>query len=63
MEFEWNPVKAALNLRKHDVELAGAIGRDALGRILVVVFAWRDTKIRLISARRATRRERREYLG
>jgi hypothetical protein len=37
------------------------IGMDALARILVVVYAWRGERIRLISARPATRRERRQY--
>jgi uncharacterized protein len=37
------------------------LGMDALGRVLVVVHAWRDDRIRLISARRATARERRQY--
>ena len=39
------------------------IGSDAVGRLLVVVFAWRGAKIRIISARGATPRERREYEG
>jgi uncharacterized protein len=39
------------------------LGTDALGRVLVVVYAWRQDRIRLISARRATRRERRVYEG
>jgi uncharacterized DUF497 family protein len=34
---------------------------DAFGRILVVVFTWRDNNIRIISARKATRREYRQY--
>jgi len=34
---------------------------DPLGRVLVVVFAWRGDDIRLISARKATGRERRQY--
>lgn len=38
-----------------------SVGLDALGRVLVVAFSWRGEKIRLISARRATRRERRQY--
>lgn len=38
-----------------------AIGMDALGRILVVVFTWRGEDIRLISARLAERRERKQY--
>ena len=33
--------------------------RDPLGRFLAVVFIWRGDRIRLISARKATRRERR----
>jgi uncharacterized DUF497 family protein len=37
------------------------IGVDALGRVLVVVYTMRDEEIRLISARRATRQERRQY--
>lgn len=34
---------------------------DSLGRILVVVYTWRDERVRLISARAATRREVRQY--
>lgn len=37
------------------------LGMDALGRILVVVYTWRDDEPRLISARKATRTERRQY--
>ena len=37
------------------------VGRDAIGRVLVVVFAWRGESVRLISARRATASERRQY--
>ena len=37
------------------------IGMDALGRLLVVVFSWREDRVRLISDRRATARERRHY--
>ena len=85
MEFEWDPRKAAVNLKKHRVDLADAvsvmydrfaitlpddhpnearfltIGTDALGRILVVAYTWRGERMRLISARRATRTERRVY--
>ena len=38
-----------------------AIGMDAFGRILVIVFTWRGEDIRLISARLAERRERKQY--
>lgn len=37
------------------------MGTDSLGRILVVVFTYRHNKIRLISARRSTKKERRDY--
>ena len=37
------------------------LGMDALGRVLVVVYTWRGDLPRLISARRATARERRQY--
>jgi hypothetical protein len=37
------------------------IGMGPLGRLLVVVYSWRDEQIRLISARKATSRERRKY--
>ena len=38
-----------------------SLGMDALGRLLVVVYAYRGDDIRLISARRATRAQRRQY--
>ena len=38
-----------------------SIGMDSLGRILVVVYTWREERIRLISARPASRRETRQY--
>lgn len=37
------------------------LGMDSLGRLLVVVYAWRAERVRLISARRATAGERRQY--
>lgn len=37
------------------------IGMDAFGRILVVVYTWRGEKIRIISARKATRIQVRQY--
>ena len=37
------------------------IGMDSLGRVVVVIYTWRDDEVRLISARRATPRERRQY--
>jgi uncharacterized DUF497 family protein len=44
-----------------DEERFVTIGSDALGRVLVVVFTWRRQRVRLISARPATARERRRY--
>ena len=37
------------------------VGMDAVGRVLTVVYTWRDQDIRLISARKATKRERQAY--
>jgi len=39
------------------------IGSDAEGHILVVVYSWRGYNIRIISARAATRNERKHYEG
>lgn len=82
---EWDPDKAAANVRKHRVDFADAatvledeagltvsedhpaeerfvtLGMDALGRLLVVVYTWRGDEVRLISARKADRSERRQY--
>jgi len=46
---------------RFDEERFITIGLDALGQVLVVVYIWRGQKIRLISARPATRQERRQY--
>jgi hypothetical protein len=37
------------------------LGMDALGRVLVVACTWRGERVRLISARPATRSERKQY--
>jgi uncharacterized protein len=87
VEFEWDPNKAASNLRKHGVRFAEAatvfeddailtmpednldeerfvaVGLGSLGHVLVVVYTTRDDAIRIISARRATRKERADYEG
>jgi hypothetical protein len=39
------------------------IGMDFFGRILVVVYAWRKIRIRIISARKATTKEIKQYKG
>jgi len=45
----------------HDEQRYIAIGRSVRGQILVVVFTEREDKIRVISCRKATPRERRAY--
>ena len=55
-----------LALTKRAPEIGGEIrymtlGEDAYGDLLVVVYTWREEQIRLISARRATGQERRQY--
>ena len=84
---QWDPEKAAANLRKHGVDFADAetalhdemamtmpdedlegsrfvtLATDALGRLLVVAYEWRGDDVRLISARKANRSERRQYEG
>lgn len=87
MQFEWDPGKAAANVKKRRIsfsEAAGVledplsttfpdeahseeetrfvtIGTSERGRILVVAHTERNDTIRIISARRATRREREFY--
>ncbi len=39
------------------------IGMDAFGRVLVVVYTYRQDEIRVISARKATQQERNTYEG
>jgi uncharacterized DUF497 family protein len=46
-----------------DEERVITIGMDALARVLVVVYTWRGDRVRLISARLATTRERNQYEG
>ncbi len=45
----------------HGEERHVTMGMDAYGRILVVVYTWRGERIRIISARKATRSEIRQY--
>jgi uncharacterized DUF497 family protein len=37
------------------------VGKDALGRVLVVVYTWRGENVRMIAARLATSREIEQY--
>lgn len=46
---------------RFDEERFITIGVDAFDRVLVVVYTMRGNEIRLISARRATKRERQQY--
>ena len=87
MIYEWDPVKAASNLRRHRVSFAEAasvfmdpaaltfqdpdhsdaedreitIGISETGRVLIISHCLREERIRIISGRRATARERRQY--
>lgn len=86
-EFEWDPAKAAENLKKHGVAFEEAltvfadplarilddpdhsieekreiiIGHSGQGHLLLVSFTERTPRVRIIGARRATRRERHDY--
>jgi uncharacterized protein len=46
-----------------DEERFVTIGKDDLGRVLVVVYSWRGEDIRIISARKANSLERKQYEG
>lgn len=84
MVFEWDPLKATSNNRKHKVSFKEAatvfadplshtfldpdhskgedrsvtIGESSTGRVLIVCHTERDDRVRIISARKATRPER-----
>jgi len=85
--YEWDPAKAAANLRKHRISFVEAasvfldpmaltfgdpdhsdeedreitIGVSTKRRVLFVSHAARGNRIRIISVRKATRKERRQY--
>jgi uncharacterized DUF497 family protein len=86
MAVQYDPTKAALNLKKHSVSFSDAegvfydplalnlpdpdaeaeerfvaVGLGSAGDVLVVVYTMRGEDVRLISARRATRKEIRDY--
>jgi uncharacterized protein len=46
---------------RFDEERFITIGIDAFSRVLVIVYTWRNDEIRLISARKATRYELKQY--
>ena len=54
-EFEWDPAKERTNRRKHGVSF------DEATRLLIVAYAERGQRTRLISARRASPSEHRLY--
>ncbi len=49
--------------QSHQEQRFVTLGIDAFGRILVVVYTWRDNDVRIISARKATPKERKQYEG
>ncbi len=87
MEFEWDPEKADVNLKKHGISFHEAatvfgdplaitfddpdhsvrehrlltFGSSRMGQLLVVVHIERRGRTRIVSARRATRHERKTY--
>ena len=87
LPFEWDPGKAAVNLRAHGVSFTEAtevfrdplarihsdpdsslgevreiiVGTSLAGRLLLVSFTERGEHIRIISARPATKHEKRDY--
>ena len=92
--FEWDPIKARENLRKHRISFDRAaevfldplaisiadeehsepeerwvsLGKDRRGSVLILIHTFlevsaEECKIRIISARKATKREKRQYEG
>lgn len=49
------------DIGEYEEERFVAVGMDYLGRIVTIVFTYRGEDIRVISARKATKRERSEY--
>ena len=58
-----DPLAITISDERHAEEGFVTIGCDVPGRVLVVVYVWRQETIRIISARRAGRRERQQYEG
>jgi uncharacterized DUF497 family protein len=87
LEFEWNPLKAKHNKKKHGITfMEGStafadphsitipdpdysffehrllhLGLSDTGKLVVVSYTERSDRIRIISARHASKRERRHY--
>jgi hypothetical protein len=58
----WDTRITVEDINPDEVRFA-TMGMDAIGRVLVVVYTWRGDNIRLVSARKATERERKQYGG
>jgi uncharacterized protein len=56
-----DPNALTIEDNEHDEERFVTIGMDCFGRVLVVTYTWRGEKIRVISARKATRPEVNQY--
>jgi len=65
--FAWDEEKQEANIKKHKITFieAATVFDDENARLLIVYHCYRtgDSIIRIISARKANRRERREYGG
>jgi uncharacterized DUF497 family protein len=46
---------------EHDEQRFVTLGTDAFGRLLIVVYSYREDRIRLVSARKAAPSEREQY--
>lgn len=58
-----DPNAVTLEDSRWDEQRYITIGMDPFGRILVVVYTWREDRIRIISARKALRHEVKQYEG
>ena len=56
-----DPNAISVRDERSDEERWISVGLDSLARVLVTVYTWRGERIRLISARPATRRETQQY--
>jgi hypothetical protein len=57
----YDPIALTREDRDHDEQRFVTLGLDGYGRLLVVVYIWRGDYVRVISARRATASETRNY--
>jgi len=58
-----DPLALSRDDEEHGEERYVTMGMDCFGRVLVVVYTWRDENIRIISARKANKSEVRQYEG